>query len=758
MGGTALARTRAVSPRAQRNCQFRPRRRDMGYEVARGIANLCALVVLVHPNHSSRGSMHRLSIAVAAAIFAAGASAQTITIPNGFAGVEGNSSTAYPWSRTTAVIHVQYCYDSTHFTNQGVTFPILVNRLKWRANSTATASTGGTYSNVVVDMSTSPLDQAAQTNTFASNHGPDRANVFTGSIAVAATPSIPTTTPLTPNIFYVDFAVTPFVYDPTLGDLVIDVLFPAGSWVGGTATPLDCQTTGALVSRMYNLTSDTALTGTIQQNVGPVVEVDYNPAAGLYANFTANVTGGATPLNVQFTDTSFSSAPGGVNAWAWDFDGDAIVDSNLQNPSFVYNNCGSYTVSLTVNDGVNPPSTHTKTNYIDTDIVTPSFTVAPVGPGTFQFTDTSTPAPTSWSWDFNGDAIPDSTAQNPVWVFTSTCGVQTITLSVSRLCKGPFSTTQTVVLSPNSFTTLLSGGNGLSAVGSGNTFDIQVTNPSGVTICAIEVAPYMATPVIGTPLTCTVWVTDAPGGYLANHTNAAVWRQVATGTGTFAGGTFTAPIPVMMALSSPIYVPLGTFGMAVHMTGGSGVAYTTLTAATTYPGPDFSITAGNGKGAPFSATANALRAWNGRIHYSTPTSGGLAGYGFFGAGCAGTLGIPHVLNTTQPTIGGTLSTNLDNLTLDIAVMVLGLSNTLSGGVIPLPFDIGVLGAPGCSLRVSLDVTATVIGAGTTATWSFNIPNVPTVLGFQCYNQAASLDTINAFGFVMSDAYAWVVGN
>jgi hypothetical protein len=90
-------------------------------------------------------------------------------------------------------------------------------------------------------------------------------------------------------------------------------------------------------------------------------------------------------------------------------------------------------------------------------------------------------------------------------------------------------------------------------------------------------------------------------------------------------------------------------------------------------------------------------------------------------------------------------------------MVVGLSNTLSGGVIPLPLDLGVLGAPGCPLRVSLDVTDTVVGAGTTGNWNFNIPNNPVLVGFQLYNQAASLDSVNAFGFVMSDAYAWMVG-
>src|SRR5678809_1178850 len=100
--------------------------------------------------------------------------------------------------------------------------------------------------------------------------------------------------------------------------------------------------------------------------------------------------------------------------------------------------------------------------------------------------------------------------------------------------------------------------------------------------------------------------------------------------------------------------------------------------------------------------------------------------------CIRDSGRISVANTTQPTIGGTLSTNLNNLQFGIAVMVVGLSNTLSGGVIPLPLDLGLLGAPGCPLRVSLDVTETVVGVGTTASWNFGIPNQINLMGFLLY--------------------------
>jgi hypothetical protein len=699
--------------------------------------------------------MPRFTIVAAAALLAASASAQlTVVVPAGMAAAEGNTSNAFPWGRGgTGLLH-QCVYDSTHFTSQGVTFPVLITGLRWRPN-TSVALTASTYSTASVSLSTSPLDALATSTTLAANRGADFATVYSGPVSWAAQPAVVGPTPFGISVPF----TTPFLYDPNVGDLNIECDLPIQTYSGGTPQ-LDVHGAGSLASRIYISTGYPGTgVGIRDLNHGVVVEVTYTPASGLYAGFTANATGGATPLAVQFTDTSFSSAPAGVLAWAWDFDGDTVVDSTLQNPSHVYTACGTYTVSLTVNDGVHPPSTFTRTNYIATDVVTPSFTYAPAGPGLVQFTDTSSPAPTSWAWDFDGDSVTDSTLQNPVWPFAPKCGGYPVTLNVSRLCRGPYATTQILSVggATNSFTTVLTGGNGLSGVGSGNTFDIQVTNPGGINICSLSMAPYMATPVVGTPLACTVWVTDAAGGYLANHTNASVWRQVATGTGTFNGGTFTAPVPVVMNLSNSIYLPFGTFGMAVHMTAGSGVAYTNVTAPFTYSGPDFNIIAGNGKGSPFAAAANAGRAWNGTIEYSTVANGGFAGYGFFGAGCPSTLPISRLTAVTRPTIGTTHTVGMDNLPFAVAFMMTGLSNTTSAFG-PLPLDLAPIGAPGCRARVSLDLVDGCIGTGNTASWSIAIPNNGALLGFLIYNQALVFDpAANAFGFGLSDAHAGLVG-
>jgi PKD repeat protein len=694
--------------------------------------------------------MHRLPCLLGAFAFAAIASAQTITIPNGFASTEGNSSTAYPWNRNAAVIHVQYCFDSSHFTSQSVNFPIVINRLKWRANSTTAASTGGTYATATVDMSTAAFDQAAITTTFATNHGPNRANVYTGPVAVLATPSIPTTTPLTPNIYYVDLTITPFLYDPTAGDLLIDVAIPASVFTGTSTTALDCQTTGALVSRMYNLTSDTAPTGTFQANVGPIIEVGYTPSNGLFAGFTASTTAGPSPLTVNFTSTSFSSDPGGITSYAWDFNGDSVIDSTAQNPSFVYTGCGNFPVSLTVTDASHPPSTLTRNNFISTDDITASFTIALLSPpNVYQLTDTSTPPATAWSWDFNGDSIPDSTSQNPVTVLP-TCQSATIALTATRNCKSA-TTTRTAFNAPNSLTTLFGANNGGSS-GWIVMSDFNVLNPCGINICAF--GHNAGTTAVGTPFTYDVYVT--PGTYVGKDNDITQWRLVASGSGSAAGND----IPAVGPLSSPLHLPFGSFGVALQVNGAS-VRYTGTTTGGSpfvYSNADLSISTGAARSTLFNGGSFfTIRQWNGVVHYDTCQTGGTPGMGWFGTGCAGTMPVSRQTVNTLPTPGGALVVTWNNLPFNFAAALVGFSNTLFQGSVPLPADLGPVGAPGCPLRVSDDMMFLQFGAANQTTLNVPVPPNPALLCVNFFTQAAVADTVNAFGFVMSEAWAGTVG-
>lgn len=87
------------------------------------------------------------------------------------------------------------------------------------------------------------------------------------------------------------------------------------------------------------------------------------------ASFSANITGGNSPLSVQFTDVSTNSP----TSWLWSF-GDGET-STLQNPVHTYAAPGDYTVRLTVTNQYDS-DTLVRTSYIH---VTDGFTVDFVG-------------------------------------------------------------------------------------------------------------------------------------------------------------------------------------------------------------------------------------------------------------------------------------------------------------------------------------------------------------------------------------------
>lgn len=80
---------------------------------------------------------------------------------------------------------------------------------------------------------------------------------------------------------------------------------------------------------------------------------------GLSADFKADPTVTLPDSPVSFTDQSL----GLVTSWAWDFNNDGIVDATDRNPEYAYSQPGTYTVKLTVTDGILSAS-EPKTDYI----------------------------------------------------------------------------------------------------------------------------------------------------------------------------------------------------------------------------------------------------------------------------------------------------------------------------------------------------------------------------------------------------------
>lgn len=77
------------------------------------------------------------------------------------------------------------------------------------------------------------------------------------------------------------------------------------------------------------------------------------------ANFAASQTVIEIGDSITFNDLS----TGNPTSWEWDFNNDGSIDSYEQNPTWLYDDPGYYTVSLTVSDSVLEHTT-TKENYI----------------------------------------------------------------------------------------------------------------------------------------------------------------------------------------------------------------------------------------------------------------------------------------------------------------------------------------------------------------------------------------------------------
>lgn len=66
---------------------------------------------------------------------------------------------------------------------------------------------------------------------------------------------------------------------------------------------------------------------------------------------TATPTAGSLPLDVQFDGTASSDPDGDVLSYAWDFDGDTVIDSTDSTPLHRYASDGTFFATLTVDDG-----------------------------------------------------------------------------------------------------------------------------------------------------------------------------------------------------------------------------------------------------------------------------------------------------------------------------------------------------------------------------------------------------------------------
>lgn len=142
---------------------------------------------------------------------------------------------------------------------------------------------------------------------------------------------------------------------------------------------------------------------------------------GPYPDIIANPTNGCPPLAVQFTDNTATTASTTPVAWGWNFN-DGTPNSNLQNPSHVFDSAGVYDITLTVTDDMGCQDSITIPGLITVTFPVPDFIVpddtscvgAPVG-----FANLSSGNGLTYFWDF-GDGQGTSTQPNPLYAYSDT--------------------------------------------------------------------------------------------------------------------------------------------------------------------------------------------------------------------------------------------------------------------------------------------------------------------------------------------------
>ncbi len=131
----------------------------------------------------------------------------------------------------------------------------------------------------------------------------------------------------------------------------------------------------------------------------------------------------------------------------------------------------------------------------------------------------------------------------------------------------------------------------------------------------------------------------------------------------------------------------------------------------------------------------------------------------FGTGCATSAGVPTLAPTALPVLGTNYLLTCNGApAVSIGVVAHGLDNLELSPGIYLPFDLGLVGIPGCGLEVRVDATAVELPAGGTFTHTFPVPNAIGLLGVALFSQVMVLDNLAPNGFAgMTNAVHAVLG-
>ena len=209
--------------------------------------------------------------------------------------------------------------------------------------------------------------------------------------------------------------------------------FPNGTALGASANvAISCQfgIITPFISRVLGSPITVSASSDFPIRTGAVAGVAAGGPPAPVAAFNISPTGGTAPIAIIFSDVSTNSP----TVYAWDFDGNGIVDSTVSAPpAWTFTIPGTYQARLTVSNGI-VSSTATRTIIISAPAgpvanftATPQIGTAPLSVSLVN-TSTSISPITSWAWNF-GNGTTASTA-GP-FTKSYSAGTYTVTLTVT---------------------------------------------------------------------------------------------------------------------------------------------------------------------------------------------------------------------------------------------------------------------------------------------------------------------------------------
>jgi PKD repeat protein len=141
--------------------------------------------------------------------------------------------------------------------------------------------------------------------------------------------------------------------------------------------------------------------------------------------FKASKTNGCSPLSIQFVDLSL----GEVEEWFWEFPGGNPTTSTEQSPTVVYENAGSFDVTLTVSNA-SGSSTVEQLGYVDVSTVPAAAFTSSVNGLEVSF-DNQSQGGNVYLWDFGDEET--SNEESPLHTYSED-GVYVVTLQVTNAC------------------------------------------------------------------------------------------------------------------------------------------------------------------------------------------------------------------------------------------------------------------------------------------------------------------------------------